>query len=72
MICQCFGRKLDFSRVASRLRETAHLMVGVPDYDGYLAHMAANHPDVAPMARDAFWREREAARFGAGSTLRCC
>jgi len=47
-------------------------MVGVPDYDTYLAHMAVRHPDVTPMERAAFWREREAARFGEGRGLRCC
>jgi uncharacterized short protein YbdD (DUF466 family) len=70
MICRCFN--LDFFAVARRVRETAHLMVGVPDYDAYVAHMALNHPDVTPMGRDAFWREREAARFGEGRALRCC
>jgi uncharacterized short protein YbdD (DUF466 family) len=47
-------------------------MVGVPDYDAYVAHMAANHPGAVPMARDEFWREREATRFGSGRGLRCC
>ncbi len=70
MNCLCFN--LDFAHVAKRVRETAHLMVGVPDYDTYLAHMAARHPDVTPMERAAFWREREAARFGEGRGLRCC
>jgi uncharacterized short protein YbdD (DUF466 family) len=70
MNCRCFN--LDFLAVAKRVRETAHLMVGVPNYDAYVAHMAAAHPDVPPMERDAFWREREAARFGEGRGLRCC
>jgi uncharacterized short protein YbdD (DUF466 family) len=70
MSCLCFN--LDFSQVAKRVRETAHLMVGVPDYDAYVAHMAANHPGAVPMARDEFWREREATRFGSGRGLRCC
>jgi uncharacterized short protein YbdD (DUF466 family) len=70
MNCLCFN--LDFTQVAKRVRETAHLMVGVPDYDTYLVHMAATHPDATPMTRAAFWREREAARFGQGRGLRCC
>ncbi len=70
MKCRCFN--LDFSQIARRMRETAHLMVGVPDYDAYLAHMAANHADVPPIDRESFWREREAARFGQGRGLRCC
>jgi uncharacterized short protein YbdD (DUF466 family) len=70
MNCRCFN--LDVLQIAKRVRETAHLMVGVPDYDAYLAHMAANHPEGAPMDRADFWREREAARFGEGRALRCC
>jgi uncharacterized short protein YbdD (DUF466 family) len=70
MKCRCFNP--DFLQLAKKLRQTAHLMVGVPDYDAYVAHMAANHPGIAPMDRAEFWREREAARFGAGRTLRCC
>ena len=26
-----------------------HLMVGLPDYDSYLSHMAQTHPDTAPI-----------------------
>jgi uncharacterized short protein YbdD (DUF466 family) len=70
MNCRCFN--LDFLQIAKRVRETAHLMVGVPDYDVYLTHMAANHPDMPPMDRGQFCREREAARFGEGRSLRCC
>lgn len=47
------------------------LMVGVPDYGAYLAHMQREHPDQAPMSYEAFFRERQAARYGTGSG-RCC
>lgn len=50
---------------------TARLAVGVPDYDDYVAHMRAAHPDSAPMDRNAFFRERLAARYGRGRS-RCC
>lgn len=53
------------------LTRTAHLCVGVPDYDNYLQHMRAHHPQHAPMARDAFFRERLQARYGKGRS-RCC
>jgi uncharacterized short protein YbdD (DUF466 family) len=48
------------------------MMVGQPSYDAYLAHMAAHHPDHAPMDRVAFFRNREEARFGAKGGGRCC
>jgi uncharacterized short protein YbdD (DUF466 family) len=56
-----------------RLKETANLMVGQPDYDTYVAHRAATHPDEAVMTRDAFFRACQARRYGAGGGgLRCC
>ncbi|MDQ8756598.1 YbdD/YjiX family protein [Sphingosinicella sp. LHD-64] len=55
-----------------RLRATARLMVGQPDYGAYLAHMAAHHPERAPMTRVEFFRDREQARYGARGGGRCC
>jgi uncharacterized short protein YbdD (DUF466 family) len=72
MICQCFGRSFDISVIARRVRLTADLMVGLPDYDTYVAHIKALHPDTEVMSRDAFFRERQAARYGANGSLRCC
>ena len=72
MICRCFGRSLDLSAAAQRVQQTARAMVGVADHDAYLAHMATTHPDRAVMTREAFFRDRQAARYGARGTLRCC
>ncbi len=72
MICRCFGRSFDLTRIGRRLSETADLMVGVPDYDAYRAHVSAMHPDMQPMTRDAFFRDRQAARYGTGGNFRCC
>ena len=46
-------------------------MVGVPDYGSYVAHMKATHPDQPPMSYEAFFRERQAARYGSRMG-RCC
>jgi len=54
------------------LSETADLMVGVPDYNAYVAHVTALHPEAEAMTREAFFRERQAARYGAGGRFRCC
>jgi uncharacterized short protein YbdD (DUF466 family) len=59
-------------RLFARLRETALLMVGQPNYEAYLAHMAAHHPGQAPMSRITFFRDREQARYGGKSGGRCC
>jgi uncharacterized short protein YbdD (DUF466 family) len=71
MICTCFGKTLDLSTLRRRAGETARLMLGVPGYDAYVAHLAAVHPDKAAMSRDAFFRERQDARYGGGG-FRCC
>lgn len=53
------------------LVQTGRLIVGVPDYDLYLAHMRRTHPDTPPMTREAFFANRLEARYGRGAT-RCC
>jgi uncharacterized short protein YbdD (DUF466 family) len=57
-----------------RLSQCGCLMVGVPDYDAYVAHVARAHPGRAPMTYVEFFRERQAARYGDGGTrgMRCC
>jgi uncharacterized short protein YbdD (DUF466 family) len=49
----------------------ARLMVGVPDYDQYLAHLRRHHPEAVALDREAFFRERMEARYGRGRS-RCC
>ena len=55
-----------------RLREAARLMVGLPDYETYLAHRRAAHPGEPAMSRDEFHRDRTERRYGRGATGRCC
>lgn len=57
--------------LARTLARSLRLMVGLPDYDTYLSHMKATHPERAPMSYEAFFRERQQARYGGGSG-RCC
>ncbi|GAB6407996.1 YbdD/YjiX family protein [Pseudomonas sp. MHK4] len=64
-------RKLQ--QVAGFLGQGARLMVGVPDYDNYLTQMAIKHPGEPVMSHEAFFRERQEARFGRGKcNTRCC
>lgn len=58
--------------IVTTLRRTARLMVGLPDYDAYLQHMATNHPEQAPMGRVQFFRDRQEARYGSKNGGRCC
>lgn len=46
-------------------------MVGIPDYDAYVAHLKARHPERAIPTADAFFIERQEARYRAGAG-RCC
>lgn len=54
-----------------KLREGGALMVGVPDYERYLAHMREVHPELVPLNRDAFVRSRMQARYGGKGTGKC-
>jgi uncharacterized short protein YbdD (DUF466 family) len=63
----------DVARVGRYLAQGLRLMVGLPDYGTYLAHMDATHPGVPAMTYEDFFRERQAARYGAkGRIGRCC
>jgi uncharacterized short protein YbdD (DUF466 family) len=61
----------DLGRAGRYLTQSFRLMVGVPDYGSYVAHIRATHPDQEPMSYEAFFRERQAARYGS-ATGRCC
>ena len=63
----------DLEKFGAYLGQTARLMVGLPDYDNYRNHMQTNHPDQTPMSYEAFFRERQEARYGGnGKIARCC
>jgi uncharacterized short protein YbdD (DUF466 family) len=47
-------------------------MVGVPDYETYVEHRLANHPDDPIMSYEEFFQERQESRYGAGRMGRCC
>lgn len=52
----------------------ARLMVGIPDYDSYVAHCRAVHPDQPAMSFEAFFRDRQNARYACdkGRFRGCC
>ena len=53
---------------------TARLMVGVPDYQTYVAHRRQAHPDKPVMSYEEFFVERQNARYavGKGRFRGCC
>ena len=54
-----------------RVVSAAHVVLGMPDYRRYVAHVRRMHPGTEPMDYATFFRERQAARYGASAT-RCC
>lgn len=60
--------------VCDMVAQTARLMVGVPDYDTYVAHRQTTHPDQPVMTYQEFFRERQQARYavGNGRFRGCC
>jgi uncharacterized short protein YbdD (DUF466 family) len=63
---------MTFRELASKLCESAKVIVGVPSYRHYCEHMAAHHPDRPVMTAAEFFRNRQDARYGRGSGTRCC
>lgn len=65
---------LFITKFISSAARTARLMVGVPDYETYVAHRKAAHPGEPVMSFEEFFRERQANRYGAngGKISRCC
>ena len=57
---------------AGALRRAARLMCGIPDYDGYVAHLRRHHPERPVPSYAEFFRERQDARYGRSGNGRCC
>jgi uncharacterized short protein YbdD (DUF466 family) len=56
-----------------RTAQMLRLMVGVGDYEGYLAHCRQHHPELQPMTRAEYFRYSQAARYPSkdGTIKRC-
>ena len=57
---------------AGTLRRAARLMCGIPDYDGYIAHLRLHHPEQPVPSYAEFFRQRQDARYGRSGNARCC
>jgi len=58
-------------KAGSYLGQAMRLMVGMPEYSAYLAHMEKTHPGEPAMSYEEFFRERQEARY-AGRVGKCC
>jgi uncharacterized short protein YbdD (DUF466 family) len=61
----------DLSKLGTYLGQAARMMVGLPDYETYVAHTRSQHPERAPMNYEEFFRERQEARYK-GGVGKCC
>jgi uncharacterized short protein YbdD (DUF466 family) len=60
--------------IRSRLNRAASVIrriIGVPDYDRYVAHVRIHHPGTQPLSRDEFTRQRLSDRYSKPGP-RCC
>ena len=61
------------ARFGQRVKQTFHLMVGMPDYATYLTHHQKHHSAHAPMSYETFFRERQEARYSRKKgRISCC
>lgn len=70
------GHKMfgNLGKASKYLGQAARMMIGIPDYDNYVAHMKKNHPDKTIMTYEEFFKERQEARYGGKGKggFRCC
>ncbi len=57
--------------VLKRCAAVLRRIIGVPDYDTYLAHMTVQHPEQVPLSASDFERERLVDRYSRPGS-RCC
>ena len=58
-------------RWLAHLAQAIRRVIGVPDYEYYLAHTCRCHPDELPLSRDAFAAESLVRRYQRPGS-RCC
>lgn len=58
-------------KLVAAIARVLRAIAGVPDYERYVAHMHARHPDHAPLSIGEFLGERQRARFEKPGG-RCC
>lgn len=57
--------------VLARVGAIVRRIIGVPDYDAYVAHVRVHHPGTIPLSRGEFERRRLDERYSKPGG-RCC
>ena len=65
---------LDPKNLGDWMARAARMLVGIPDYESYVAQHKTTHPGEPVMTYEEFFRERQEARYGGadGRPGRCC
>jgi uncharacterized short protein YbdD (DUF466 family) len=64
-------RKIALRKVWRDCAAAVRRIIGIPDYDAYIAHLRMRHPDRPIPTQAEFFAERQRARYRAGGG-RCC
>jgi uncharacterized short protein YbdD (DUF466 family) len=59
-------------RLLRAVARTVRQVVGAPDYERYLEHHSACHPDEAPLSPRDYYSDFVTRRFGSSGPTRCC
>ena len=54
-----------------RVAKVVRRIIGVPDYDRYVAHVRTHHPEMTPMCRKDFEQQRVLDKYSRPGG-RCC
>ena len=54
---------LDLNNVGAWMARAARMMIGIPDYETYVARRRATHPGEPVMTYEEFFRQRQDARY---------
>ena len=60
-----------FRESVQRVLKVVRTMIGAPDYDRYVQHMQAHHPECGVASRDEFMQQRLEDRYSRPGS-RCC
>ena len=60
-----------FRESVRRVLKVVRTVIGAPDYDRYVQHMHAHHPECAVASRDEFMKQRLESRYSRPGA-RCC
>jgi uncharacterized short protein YbdD (DUF466 family) len=65
------ARVVAWHRAVQDAARVLRRIIGVPDYEAYVAHLARAHPEALPLDRDTFTRQCQEARYSRPGS-RCC